>query len=310
MSALLDFKMQPEIQYLQRKEINTTKWDLCIDRASNGLIYGYSQYLDKMATHWDGIIVNDYEAVFPLPWRKKYGFYYLYPPYLTAQLGLFGNELNQQLFQSVLEAIPKKFRYWDYNFNHKNIYDIEGLNFQQRVNYVLYLKKSYEELKRNYRESTIRNIKKSREYTNLIEKDIPISAISDVVLNNGLLTNEGELNRFMELYYLLREENKAMTYGVYNSSKQLISSAVFLFSHNRAYYVLVGNHPNGRTLGASHALIDHFICDHAGKELILDFEGSDIRNLAFFYSSFGAKEEYYTSIKRNQLPIYLKWLKN
>jgi hypothetical protein len=71
----------------------------------------------------------------------------------------------------------------------------------------------------------------------------------------------------------------------------------------------VGNHPDGRTAGASHFLIDAFIKDHAGTDMLLDFEGSDIRNLAFFYSSFGAKEENYGAIKLNRLPFYMKWLK-
>jgi hypothetical protein len=71
----------------------------------------------------------------------------------------------------------------------------------------------------------------------------------------------------------------------------------------------VGNHPNGRTLGASHALIDAFIEDHAAQDLLLDFEGSDIRNLAFFYSSFGAVEEKYAAIKLNRLPWWMKWMK-
>ena len=70
-----------------------------------------------------------------------------------------------------------------------------------------------------------------------------------------------------------------------------------------------GNHPDGKTIGASHALIDAFIKDHAGQDLILDFEGSDIRNLAFFYSSFGATEELYPALKINKLPWYIKLLK-
>ncbi|HET7896231.1 MAG TPA: hypothetical protein VFL47_01130, partial [Flavisolibacter sp.] len=90
---------------------------------------------------------------------------------------------------------------------------------------------------------------------------------------------------------------------------ELLASAVFLFSHNRAYYVLVGNHPNGRTLGASHALVDAFIRDHAGMNLLLDFEGSDLRNLAFFYSSFGARQESYQAIKLNRLPWWIRWMK-
>ena len=301
---------QLNIQYLQRHEINMTKWNSCIDASPNGLIYAYSFYLDNMATHWDGLVINDYEAVFPLPWRKKYGFYYLYPPYLTAQLGLFGNQINQELFELVIKGIPKKFSYWDYNLNSNNIYSIEGYNFQQRINFVLDIHKPYSELKKNYRESTIRNIKKCKEYGCEIRKNIPISEISEVVLENGLQTDQNELNRFIKLYELLHKEIKAITYGLYNTSNQLMASAAFLFSHDRAYYILVGNHPNGRTLGASHALIDHFIQDHADKKLILDFEGSDMRNLAFFYSSFGATEEYYPSIKRNQLPVYIRWLKN
>jgi len=43
--------------------------------------------------------------------------------------------------------------------------------------------------------------------------------------------------------------------------------------------------------------------------MLLDFEGSDIQNLAFFYSSFGAKQEIFPAIRINKLPFYLKWLK-
>ena len=118
------------------------------------------------------------------------------------------------------------------------------------------------------------------------------------------------VNRFRNLYKTLYERSQATTYGIFSSKNELLASCVFFFSHNRAYYILVGNHPNGRTIGASHALIDAFIKDHAGKNMLLDFEGSDIRNLAFFYSSFGAIEEKFAGIKLNRLPFYLKWLKS
>jgi hypothetical protein len=104
-------------------------------------------------------------------------------------------------------------------------------------------------------------------------------------------------------------QGKGITYAV-TVNKKVLASCAFLFSHGRAYYILVGNHPNGRTLGASHTLIDGFIKDHAEQNLLLDFEGSDIRNLAFFYSSFGAAEEKYSAIKRNKLPWYVKWMKD
>jgi hypothetical protein len=72
---------------------------------------------------------------------------------------------------------------------------------------------------------------------------------------------------------------------------------------------MVGNHPDGKTIGASHALIDAFIKDHANQNLILDFEGSDIRNLAYFYEGFGAGFEIYPGLKVNKLPWYVRLFK-
>jgi hypothetical protein len=77
----------------------------------------------------------------------------------------------------------------------------------------------------------------------------------------------------------------------------------------RAYYILVGNHPNGKTLGASHALINSFIEKHAGRDLLLDFEGSNVHNIAFYFKSFGASEEKYAGLRVNRLPPLLKWIK-
>src|SRR5919107_951083 len=101
---------QNQIRYISRSEIDTLKWDRCIQQAANGLIYGYTVYLDNMAAHWDGLVLNDYEAVMPLTWNKKYGFYYIYQPFLSAALGVFGNHLNSNIIGLFLHAIPRRFR--------------------------------------------------------------------------------------------------------------------------------------------------------------------------------------------------------
>ena len=77
------------IRYLERHEIDTIKWDQCIRHAANGLIYSYSVYLDTMAKQWSALVLNDYEAVMPLTWNRKFGFNYLYQPAFTSQLGIF-----------------------------------------------------------------------------------------------------------------------------------------------------------------------------------------------------------------------------
>ncbi|OIP03307.1 MAG: hypothetical protein AUJ97_04685 [Bacteroidetes bacterium CG2_30_32_10] len=60
-----------EIRYLKHKEIDKDKWDNCIEKAFNGIIYAYSWYLDIVSENWDALIEDDYKTVFPLTQKKK-----------------------------------------------------------------------------------------------------------------------------------------------------------------------------------------------------------------------------------------------
>ena len=299
-----------QLYYKQRKEIDDAKWNECLNEADNGLIYAYSFYLDAMADNWDALVLNDYEAVMPLPWRKKFGIYYLYQPPFIAQLGVFGKNIQSDLFENFLTHIPAKFKLWEFSFNHKNIFQLSNFNLYERINYVLPLNLAYQSLYEGFRENVKRNISKSVKYGCYVKTGIDINDIISLAKQQSNAAAEIDFEKFKQVYLALNEQSAAKAYGVFSNKNELLASCVFIFSHNRAYYILVGNHPNGRTLGASHALIDSFIKDHAGQNLLLDFEGSDIGNLAFFYSSFGATEEKYSAIKLNKLPWYIKWVKD
>ena len=67
-----------KITYVKRDDIDTAKWDSCIARSVNGIVYAYSWYLDIVAENWDALIGDDYQAVFPLPHNVKYGISYIY----------------------------------------------------------------------------------------------------------------------------------------------------------------------------------------------------------------------------------------
>lgn len=298
-----------QLYYKRRHEIDVQKWDNCITQAPNGSIYPYSFYLDHMADNWDAIVLNDYEAVMPLTWRKKFSIHYLYQPGFTAQLGLFGTHMSGELLKRFLTAIPSKFKLWEISLNHGNLYQLKEFNLVERMNYVLPMDQPYQVLYDNYKANIKRNIKKSVQYGCTVQTGIDINAIIELAKLQPNAAPGNELQKFEKLYSWLKERSMAKAYGIFSNKNELLASCVFTFSHNRAYYILVGNHPNGRTLGASHALIDAFLKDHADQNLLLDFEGSDVRNLAFFYSSFGAAEEKYPAIRLNQLPWYSKWMK-
>jgi hypothetical protein len=280
------------IRYIPYKDIDQEKWDLCIAQASNGSVYVYSTYLDHMSMHWDGLVQNDYEAVMPLTWNRKWGIAYLYQPYLTAEGGVFQQEpVTVETLIAFLEAIPRKFWFWEFALNSENLLPDTGFPLYPRTNFLLPLRNAYDIIRQGYRKDLRHNLRKAEEANLVYTHDIPVDWILE--LANRQLRTLTKLKKrhyatFAKLYQRLYEDKMAITRGVINQDGKLLASGVFLFSHTRAYFIISGNHPDGRDVGASHMLFNEFIREHAGSGLTFDFVGSDIPSLAMFYRGFGA----------------------
>ena len=95
------------VKFISRDRLDVKKWDQCIDNATNGVIYAYSFYLDRMSKHWDALVYGDYEYVMPLTWNRKFGIHYLYQPPFTAALALFEMIFLQPLFSNFTTPFPK-----------------------------------------------------------------------------------------------------------------------------------------------------------------------------------------------------------
>lgn len=301
--------LQSNLQYLRRNQVDAERWDRCIDKAPNRLIYAYSFYLDHMAPGWSALVLGDYEAVMPLPLRMKWGIQYVYRPALIASLGVFGESLTQAMVKQFIQAVPSSIKLIDTTLNAGNIFCNPPEFPRQHSNFVLPLQLPYEQLYGGYRENIKRNIKRAQKLNNRYTTDIDVEEVIRLARLQPDRTShltETDYTHFTRLYHFLHQQKKAFSCGVYTASNELVASCVYFFSHNRAYYIFVGNHPNGRTQGASHFLIDRFIHDNAGTNLLLDFEGGDFRNLAFFYGSFGAQLEVYPALYVNRLPWYVK----
>ena len=301
-----------DIEYLKHNQIDKSKWDSCISAAGNGLIYGYSFYLDQMAKHWDALVLSDYEMIMPLTWNRKFGVYYLYQPSFTASLGIFGKTLTGETIDRFIRSIPQKFKLIEISLNHGNIFPGQSAPLFPATNYVLNLNRAYDHLYAGYRENHRRNIQKSTQSGNAVKKNVSLDEIIHLnkeQMKRKTIVPDPDYENLKKIYVHLSGQHKSVIYGIVNNQNRLLSSCVFFFSHRRAYYILVGNQEEGRNTGASHALVDAFVKDHAHTDLILDFEGSDIESLAQFYHGFGATKEIYPVIRWNRLPWWLKWLK-
>jgi hypothetical protein len=295
------------INHLQRADINTERWDDCIRNASNGLVYGYSWYLDLVSPEWEALVEGDYRCVFPLTHRRKFGINYLYQPFFTQQLGVFSTDpLSQKIVRSFIEAIPPKYRFAEINLNSENRLDRDKFNIVRRLNLELDLNCPYENLYKNYSQNTKRNIKKARAVGVTVAKNIrPDDLIALFRQNKGkeiLHLVDKDYLLLKRVVYACLQKGMAQVWGAYTATNDLCAGIIFIFSHQRVIFYFSATSTTARENGAMPFLIDTFIDEYAQTPVIFDFEGSNDINLARFYKSFGAVENHYHQLVVNKLP--------
>jgi len=284
-----------------------------IAHSSAETLYPYSWYLDAAAENWSALIMDDYRFIMPLVWKRKFGIHYLYQPFYTQQLGVFGNAFADPTTLSLMLAgIPKKFRFGHIHFNSGNLVGEQGpLHVDDRKNYRLTLQQAHEELKRSYSTNTRRNISRTMDADIRIRKNIDTAALIRLKKSHDVIRRPESSYRWLQgLLETVKKNGTGVTYGSMNG-KELEAAAFFGFSRTRAIYLVAVSSEQGKQHRSMFRVVDAFIADHAGTGLILDFEGSSIPSVARFFAGFGATPEIYQRLRFNRLPIPLKtWTAN
>jgi len=295
------------IEYLDRQNIDDHKWDQCIARSFNGMLYGYTWYLDIVSEDWGGLIENDYESVFPLPGKNRFGISFIYQPFFTQQLGLFSrNLISEEKVGMFIKSIPDSFRRVDLNMNTLNKINEEHFECKPQLNHELDLIHPYETTYSGYSENLKRNIKKAKNANlQLIQNIKPDGIIKLFREGRGAgikhLKDSNYLIMKRILYTAMYKRNGQMI-GVFNNTNELIAGAAFIVSNKKAIFIFSGLGEEGKKKGAMPFLIDAFIRNNSGNHLTLDFNGSNDPNLARFYKSFGSKECIYHRVNLDRLP--------
>ena len=301
-----------EIKYLEHNEIDKAKWDLCINQAINRLPYACSWYLDVVSPNWHALVSDDYKFVFPLTWRNKMGFNYLYQPLFTQQLGIFSSlPVSFAVSNDFLNAIPSKFKLIEINLNSFNPAAGNKFVASKRLNFEMDLSLSYEEIRKFYSDNQKRNINKAKK--NELKINQPdISEVISLFKNDRGLKVERMKNESFELlrrlYSALKQKGISYIRGVSDGS-QTICGGIFIQTEYRIIFLFSGNTVIGKSSGAMSFLIDSVIQENSNKKIILDFEGSNDLGLARYYSSFGSIEHVYLHLKKNTLPFPVRLFK-
>jgi hypothetical protein len=300
------------INYVKRKDLDVVKYDYCIENAIQSRMYAYSWYLDIVADNWDVLILNDYEAVMPIPWKRKYGIKYVYPLLWVLELGVFYAD-NKTKIAAFLATLFNKFRFVESKLNSTEKFisrknQLVGKQFQ-----TLSLKEVYPAIYSKYRKDRKKDIRKAV-HLDLIEKwnDIPDKLIVLFKNNVGKRTPnilEHDYTILENLMLACLERKVGEILSIYDKNSNLVASGFFI-KHKDVVTILVSSTDfKNRNNGANTFLIDRAIFKFQKNFNTFNFGGSSIKSIAKYFLSFGAKTEDYQQVKYNKLPFLLRFFK-
>jgi len=305
--------MTSSIRYITHNELDKSKWDNCIETASNGIVFAYSWYLDAVCDNWDALVLNEYEAVFPITKKSKFGLNYFFNPIFALQLGVFSNQkITTGLVNQFLEAIPKKLKLVDIQLNFGNSVKNQLFEVSNKKCQFIDLSSSYEEISKKYSTNLKRNlskaIKQNCEIVLSLETENVIKLFKE---NRGETLKEMKDEQYKRLHSLLIELKQRKLGKIYECwfENELVASACFSITNDRIIYIKGGSTPKGREVGAMHMIMDEVIHLNSNSKFIFDFGGSSIEQVARFNHSFGANDYEYQRLYRNNLPFFVKLLK-
>jgi len=294
------------IRHLQHKQIDPLKWDGAIFRSRVPQAYALFGYLNKITdNHWSALVYGDYEAVFPLPLKQKFGITYVVQPIFCQQLGAFGTCTNVSTMDFV-NAIPKHFVRVRMNLNP--YFDKQNKPvLTVKTNLVLPLSSQPD-----YNKDCRKNLLGLQKYPiqfeeNKISIHDAVGVYRQAWGNSNLQLALNDYNRFVGACETLQEShNGVLTIAATNTeTNELLGAAIILRLTNLdqhqiqlLQYVCAGPTAEGKPMGIMHGIIDAAIQKHLGPNTVFDFEGSSIPSVAAFYKKFGPEDNPYYLFKR------------
>lgn len=262
---------------------------------------------------WDAIILNDYEAVLPLVWKRKWIYKIIYQPFFCQQLGVFSIRPAEYVpTEKMVQSIPSGFRYIHMHLNPDSSVLLPGIKFLNRTSFFIRLNKPYYKIYDNYKTDAKKNLAQlSEQDYSYFKSDSPQLAADCFFAAYGKYYKDAEVIKQMITACAVEATQMDMgfTRSIYGPDGELWCSGFFFSSNKTIHYSMAAPTEAGRKAGATHALLDEVLKEFSESELTFDFEGSDIKNVAYFYSKFGPEKYHYYSIEIDKLPAYIQLLR-
>ena len=299
------------VQYIKRKDLNIEKYNACIENSIQSKIYAFTWYLDIVADNWDALVLDDYEAVMPVPWRKKYFIKYVYQPLWTLELGVFSKEVVDE--NEFLIELFDAFRYTDLRMNTQNSFSMFEENRIEKQFQFLSLKTDYQTILKNYNRNRKRELTKAKK-NDLIENwnDNPEKLITIFKANIAKRVKGIKSKDFLNLLKLMKvliDKKAGNLLTIYDTKNNLVAAAFFLKYKGEVIQLVCASDVKNRKNGAHTFFNDRAIFKYQPTFKKYNFGGSSMESIGAYYKTFGAKTIVYQQLKYNNLPKFMRFFK-
>ncbi len=297
-----------KINHIKHSNIDFEKWDKTVLSSEFPLVFAQSFYLNATSPNWEALVINDYESIFPLTIKSKFGYNYLPQPPFTSQLGVYG-KLNNEIEKMFYDYIKLNFKLIEIELNASNKL-ITGNTFSKKT-FVINYSDEFE-----YNQNTKRNIKKAID--NKFKVEIVVEddylQLSKQLINPFLINEIGlsnsTINIFNDLINSSIKNKKLIAFKTIDSQNNIKAIACFIYNEKHALYLKGVSLNKTENNGGMHLLLDYAVNYFKERVKFFDFGGgSHNLSLAQFYSGFGATELNYNFLKINDLPIFINLIK-
>lgn len=255
-------------------------------------------------------IFRDFETVFFVPFRSKFGFQYAFMPAFLQKLNFVGSNSG---INPIINALFKTLRFGEISLTKKLTLNKSHSTFRDRKNYILELNGTYQDLKNKYAKNHIRNCKKAATIDVVKGTDFE-GLISIFKSEKKTIFHKKQMNEFV--LNLKKMENckqvKKHTIIFNAFMENSLIASIFLINFNGVLYYILGSSiksdKNLSSLGL-YRLFDYVIELNSNQNLILDFEGSDHFGIARFFEGFGSIQTNYSFLRWNKLPLPFRLFK-
>lgn len=290
------------IQRLTRNQIDDSKWNEAINQSSLPRVYALSWYLDCMTQNqWSALVIGDYDAVFPLYIKYKFGIPYITQPLLCQQLGLFSKiELDESVHKYIIEYIKTHFLKTNILVNASGNFPLDSI---AKINHILPINKDYNDISTAYNTNTKRNLKKAANQNLTFSKSTDVKKFVNFISECDKSGRLCEVTEQITQLILCCQELGSGNILTVIKEDTIISGIFYISDEERVYTLIMASDDVGLQSKAMFLLIDHLIKQYFGTKKYLDFFGSNIENIARRNEGFGAIKEVYYLLNLSWRPI-------